>query len=114
MAGRGAPRGNEYARKGREVTAALYRALARDNYSRLRQGCEAIADAFAAGTPWAAHFVAERLEGKVMAMPELPEDRAFSITWTFGPAAIEPQQNQPLTLEAGPIRQQSGEDGGTP
>ena len=93
-----APKGNQYAAKGKEVTRALWRALQANKWQRLHQGCEAIADAFANGEPWAAHFVADRLEGKVIAMPDGLEDRSFSVTWSFGPAALEHQSNQALTL----------------
>jgi len=84
----GAPKGNQYGAKGREVSRALWRALAANKYERLHQGAEKVADAFAAGEPWAVHFVADRLEGKAMPMMPETDGRAFSITWSFG---AEPQ-----------------------
>ena len=60
----GAPVGNTNAKKAKEFEGALRRALARDDWKRLNQGCEKVSDAFANGEPWAAQFVADRLDGK--------------------------------------------------
>ena len=94
-----APKGNQYGAKGREVSRALWRALAANKYERLHQGAERVADAFSAGEPWAVHFVADRLEGK--AMPMLPETdgRAFQVTWSFGAErTLEHQPSQALDI----------------
>lgn len=60
----GAPLGNTNATKGKLVTDAIRKALAADDWRRLREGAEKVADAFAAGESWAVQFVADRQEGK--------------------------------------------------
>lgn len=61
----GAPQGNQNAKKAKEFEGALRRALAKDDWKRLNEGCEKASDAFANGEPWAIQFVADRLDGKV-------------------------------------------------
>lgn len=63
MAG-GAPLGNHNARRAKEFEGALRRALAVDDWKQLNKGCEEVAKAFSQGEPWAAQFVADRLDGK--------------------------------------------------
>lgn len=60
----GAPEGNNNAAKGRQVTAMLEAALNSNNKSRMRDGVEMIAEAFANGEIWAVNTVFDRLEGK--------------------------------------------------
>lgn len=56
--------GNQLSAKGKQVTRALERALAADNWARLHRGCDKLADAFAAGQPWALQLCFDRLEGR--------------------------------------------------
>jgi hypothetical protein len=60
----GAPVGNQNAKKAKEFESGLRRALAKDDWKRFNDGCEKVADAFAEGQPWAANFVADRMDGK--------------------------------------------------
>ena len=86
MAGKGAPFGNQYALKGTKATDYLRRALAVDDWKRLRRGCNAIANAFADGEQWAAQLVFDRLDGK--AALTLPETSGtLVISWMTTPAS---------------------------
>lgn len=100
MAQRGAQPGNTNAAKGRILFDALRQAAAKGNWLRLRQGADKIMDAFAAGEPWAAQFVADRLDGKVM--PMLPDtgDGTLVISWiqSAQPAPVDVTP-QPQTIE---------------
>ena len=60
-----APIGNRNAAKGTEVSHAVRRALASNNWERLRRGADRLAEAFADAEPWAWQMVWERMEGKV-------------------------------------------------
>lgn len=60
----GAPVGNKNAAKAKVVSDAIRKALAAEDWKKLRDGSEKVADAFAAGEPWAVQFVADRMEGK--------------------------------------------------
>ena len=103
MAGRGAPFGNDYAVKGKQATDYLKRALAENDWKRLRRGCNAIANAFAVGEPWAVQVVFDRLDGKPV--PVLPEgsDGQLVVSWVMAAphasAAIE-HADKPDTLPA--------------
>ena len=59
-----APVGNQNAKRAKAFEGALRRALAVDDWKRLHKGCEKVASAFSKGEPWAAQFVADRLDGK--------------------------------------------------
>jgi hypothetical protein len=65
-----APLGNRNAVKGRKLTEGLWRALAQDDWSRLRRGLDKIAEDFAAGDAATRQLVFERIEGKVVARDE--------------------------------------------
>lgn len=43
----------------------IRRIIAQEDAKRIRQGCEAVMDAFAAGEEWAVKFLSERLDGKM-------------------------------------------------
>ena len=60
----GAPVGNNNAAKAKVVADAIRKALAAEDWKRLRAGAEKVADAYAACEPWAVQFVADRLDGK--------------------------------------------------
>lgn len=60
----GAPVGNQNAAKAKLVADAIRRALAADDWKRLKDGSEKVAEAYAAGEPWAVQFVADRMDGK--------------------------------------------------
>lgn len=60
----GAPVGNQNAKRAKIVYDALKRALARDDWKRLNEGAEKLAQAFAEGQPWALQMVADRCDGR--------------------------------------------------
>lgn len=60
----GAPVGNQNASKAKIVADAIRKALMAEDWKRLRAGAEKVADAYAAGEPWAVQFVADRMDGK--------------------------------------------------
>ena len=60
----GAPVGNQNAVKGKQFYDALRRALAQNDWERLRKAAEVLADKAAAGEPWAIAELANRLDGK--------------------------------------------------
>lgn len=85
MAG-GAPYGNTNSNKGKLATEALIKALAENKWRRLRQGANAIANAFADGEQWAAQLVFDRLDGK--AALTLPETSGtLVISWMTTPTS---------------------------
>jgi hypothetical protein len=59
-----APKGNDYAAKGRRVEKMIERALMQENDRRLREGVEKLLDQVASGERWALEFVTDRLDGK--------------------------------------------------
>ena len=68
---RGAPEGNNNAGKGSQLSALLRAALNANDRLKMRQGVEAVADAFAEGERWAVEFVFDRFEGKAVAKQEI-------------------------------------------
>ena len=88
----GAPEGNQNAKKAKIVEGGLRRALARDDWKLFNDGCEQIAQAFAKGEPWAAQFVADRVDGRVSQPVELGVDptgvEALSLFGQFVAQAI--------------------------
>lgn len=60
----GAPVGNQNAVKAKIVADAIRKALAAEDWKKLRLGAEKVADAFEKGEPWAVQFVADRMDGK--------------------------------------------------
>ena len=67
----GAPEGNNNAGKGSQLSALLRAALNSNDRLKMRQGVDAVADAFADGERWAVEFVFDRLEGKAIVKQEL-------------------------------------------
>jgi hypothetical protein len=76
----GAPLGNKNAAKAKVVSDAIRKALAAEDWKKLRDGSEKVADAFAAGEPWAVQFVADRMEGKAAQTIQGPDGEPL-----FGP-----------------------------
>ena len=71
----------------------------REKWDRVRRGCSAVLDRAAEGDLTALAWVFDRIAGKPMPMlPEVDSDRAFAITWSFGPSAVEHQPSQPLDI----------------
>lgn len=70
----GAPVGNQNAAKAKIVSDAIRKALAADDWKRLREGAEKVADAYAKGEAWAVQFVADRMEGKPHQTLSGPDD----------------------------------------
>ena len=56
--------GHQYSAKAQRLSRALERALAADDWKRLHQGCDRLADAFAEGQAWALQMVFDRVEGR--------------------------------------------------
>lgn len=67
----GAPVGNQNAAKAKIVADAIRKALATEDWKRLRAGAEKVADAYADGEPWAVQFVADRMDGKPTQQTEI-------------------------------------------
>jgi hypothetical protein len=67
----GAPVGNNNAAKAKVVADAIRKALAAEDWKRLRAGSEKVAEAYAAGEPWAVQFVADRMDGKPTQQTEI-------------------------------------------
>lgn len=89
----GAPVGNNNAAKAKVVADAIRKALAAEDWRRLRAGAEKVADAYASGEPWAVQFVADRMDGKAVQQTEIsgPEGGAIeqSLTVQFVDAGNE-------------------------
>lgn len=60
----GAPKNNQNAKKGRILEDMLRNCAAREDYKRLRQGCEVLLNRFAEGDDFACGFVRDTLDGK--------------------------------------------------
>jgi hypothetical protein len=73
----GAPVGNKNAAKAKVVSDAIRKALAAEDWKKLRDGSEKVADAFAAGEPWAVQFVADRMEGKAAQTIQGPDGESL-------------------------------------
>lgn len=88
----GAPLGNQNAKKAKVIEGGIRKALAKDDWKRFNDGCEAIADSFAKGEPWAVQFVADRVDGRVSQPVELGVDptgvEALSVFGQFMALAI--------------------------
>ena len=56
--------GNQISARSQRLSRALERALAADDWKRLHQGCDRLADAFAEGQAWALQMVFDRVEGR--------------------------------------------------
>lgn len=67
----GAPVGNQNAAKAKVVADGIRKALAAEDWKRLREGCEKVANAYAAGEPWAVQFVADRMDGRPTQQTEI-------------------------------------------
>ena len=122
-----APLGNKNAVKGRKLTEGLWRALAQDDWSRLRRGLDKIAEDFAAGDAATRQLVFERIEGKVLARAEddaadvrtlTLQDVARLIYQARAADAIDAPSTEPATRQAPagvgdiPVDQQEGAGGG--
>lgn len=91
----GAPEGNQNAKKAKIVEGGLRRALARDDWKRFNDGCDAVADAFARAESWAVQFVADRVDGRVSQPVELGVDAAgVEAISTFGAFMVEALRRQ--------------------
>ena len=102
----GAPPGNQNAKKGKIVENGIRLALAREDWKRFNEGCNAIAEAFAKGESWAVQFVADRVDGRVSQPVELGVDsagvEALSIFGQFVAQAIgRTQTPDPQEVDTG-------------
>jgi hypothetical protein len=69
----------------------------KDRWDLVRRAVRAQLQEAAAGSLASTAWVFDRLAGKPMPMlPDVDSDRAVSITWSFGPAAMEHQPAQAL------------------
>ena len=59
-----APSGNQNAAKGKQFYDALRRAMASDDFARVRKAADRLLDKAAEGEPWAIAELANRLDGK--------------------------------------------------
>lgn len=93
-----APLANRNKQRGARVLDILMAEARKDDWDRVKRGCSAMLNLWAEGDVAAANWCMDRMIGR--AAPVIPdglEDRAFSVTWSFGPAALEVQQNQALS-----------------
>ena len=92
---RGAPLGNVNRTRGAKMIEALWRAVRADNYSRLDRMCASIAERASEGDLACASFIFDRIIGRPMPqLPDIADDRAFAITWSFGPALQQVEDSQ--------------------
>jgi hypothetical protein len=87
---RGAPEGNNNAGKGSQLSALLRAALNANDRLKMRQGVEAVADAFAEGERWAVEFVFDRFEGKAVAKTEISGTDGTPLPLSIGISFVEP------------------------
>ena len=69
--GKGAPEGNDNARKGKLFYDQLRRVLVQNDSLKLRQVSEKLIDAAIEGEPWAVKEVIDRMDGKAVAIQEI-------------------------------------------
>ena len=100
------PLGNDYGKKRKLMENVLRRAIAQDDEKRLRRACERLMTSAASGKTWqermaAFNTLADRLDGKVLAVPDAMGDGQLVVSWVMAspaPAAIE---HQPQDIGAG-------------
>jgi hypothetical protein len=68
---KGAPEGNDNARKGKLFYDQLRRVLVQNDSLKLRQVSEKLIDAAIEGEPWAVKEVIDRMDGKAVAIQEI-------------------------------------------
>ena len=96
---RGAPRDNVNRVRGAKLQEALWKAVRADNFERLDRMCSSIAERAAEGDLACASFIYDRFLGRPgPALPDVDSDRAFAITWSFGPSAVEHQPSQAIDI----------------
>jgi hypothetical protein len=96
---RGGQPGNASRVRGAKLQEALWKAVRANNFERLDRMCASITERAAEGDLACASFIYDRIIGRPMpALPDVDSDRAVSITWSFGPAAMEHQPSQALDL----------------
>jgi glycerol-3-phosphate cytidylyltransferase-like family protein len=69
--GKGAPEGNDNARKGKLFYDQLRRVLVQNDSLKLRQVSEKLVDAAIEGEPWAVKEIMDRMDGKAVAIQEI-------------------------------------------
>jgi hypothetical protein len=69
--GKGAPEGNDNARKGKLFYDQLRRVLVQNDSLKLRQVSEKLVDAAIEGEPWAVKEIMDRMDGKAVAIQEV-------------------------------------------
>ena len=93
----GAPLGNRNRATAHQVNQVLLEEARKDRWDLVRRAVRAQLQEAAAGSLASTAWVFDRLAGKPMPMlPDVDSDRAVSITWSFGPAAMEHQPAQAL------------------
>jgi hypothetical protein len=103
--------GNQAAAKGRQFEKMLQRAIVQDKYVRLRNAAERLLDAASDGQPWAIQFLALKLDGPALPKTEAG-DGAFSITWSFGPAALDvPRETAAQVIDSPALSTLQADDG---
>lgn len=85
----GAPLGNRNRATAAQVNQVLLEEARRDRWDLVRRAVRAQLQDAANGSLPATAWVFDRLAGKPMPMMPTETDRAFSITWSFGPQAID-------------------------
>lgn len=79
MAGIGAPKGNDYATKGRLFRETLDKSIKARDFHQLRAGTDALMNAVEKGEPWALAMVADRLDGKAVQQIDATVDANLTV-----------------------------------
>ena len=81
--GKGAPEGNDNARKGKLFYDQLRKVLVQNDQLKLRQVSEKLVDAAVEGEPWAVKEVIDRMDGKAVAIQEVTGPNGMELKTGF-------------------------------
>jgi hypothetical protein len=91
--GKGAPEGNDNARKGKLFYDQLRRVLVQNDSLKLRQVSEKLVDAAIEGEPWAVKEIMDRMDGKAVAIQEVTGPNGAELKTGFTLVFEEPNGN---------------------
>jgi hypothetical protein len=91
--GKGAPEGNDNARKGKLFYDQLRRVLVQNDSLKLRQVSEKLVDAAIEGEPWAVKEIMDRMDGKAVAIQEIQGPGGAELKTGFTLVFEEPNGN---------------------
>ena len=90
---KGAPEGNDNARKGKLFYDQLRRVLVQNDQLKLRQVSEKLVDAAIEGEPWAVKEIMDRMDGKAVAIQEVTGLNGAELKTGFTLVFEEPNGN---------------------